>query len=597
MLNRCNMLKTIKISVATLMIFGLAFGAQPSSDNLDEFVSSSSEMRPMLERFGTDRQGLQRFYNVPMSAVQINRMGRFYSEWQTKLAAVDFDAMGQDGRIDYLMFKNFLDYEVKQLAYDTRRNSEMVSLLPFAQKIVKLEVDRRAMIPVDAEGAAVILTSIQDDITTAQATFGAALKAKGKKARRVLPTQPLANRAANQLRRLKGTLEHWYEYKTAYDPMFTWWNKEPYEATVKAIDGYRKFVNEQLAGIKRGQDPPLIGDPIGRAAILDDIAHEMIPYSPEQLVDIANAEFAWSENELLKATAELGYGNDWRKAMEYVKTLHAPPGGQDDLVKAQALEAIKFLDDNDLVTIPDLARETWRMEMMSPERQMTSPFFLYGGQQIIVSYPTDGMDHEQKQMVMRGNNEHFSRAVTHHELIPGHHLQGFIAQRYNTQRRMFRTPFYSEGWALYWEMLLWDLGFVATPENKIGALFWRMHRSARIIVSLNFHLGKMEPDEMIDFLIDRDGHERHTAASEVRRYIGSSYSPLYQCAYMLGGLQFRAMHKELVQSGTMTNRDFHDTVLKQGAMPVEAVRWKLMNIPLSKTTTTNWKFYGARPGR
>ena len=64
----------------------------------------------------------------------------------------------------------------------------------------------------------------------------------------------------------------------------------------------------------------------------------------------------------------------------------------------------------------------------------------------------------------------------HHELIPGHHLQGFMTARYNTHRALFATPFWSEGWALYWEMLLWDR-LPATPEDRVGMLFWRMHRA------------------------------------------------------------------------------------------------------------------------
>jgi uncharacterized protein (DUF885 family) len=92
-------------------------------------------------------------------------------------------------------------------------------------------------------------------------------------------------------------------------------------------------------------------------------------------------------------------------------------------------------------------------------------------------------------------------------------------------------------------------------------LFWRMHRCARIIVSLKFHLGKMKPKEMVDFLVDRVGHERFGATSEVRRFIGEAYSPLYQCAYMIGGLQLRALHKEIVGAGKMKEREFNDTVL------------------------------------
>ena len=57
------------------------------------------------------------------------------------------------------------------------------------------------------------------------------------------------------------------------------------------------------------------------------------------------------------------------------------------------------------------------------------------------------MTHEAKMMSMRGNNIHFSRATVHHELIPGHHLQGYMTARHKTYRRLFSTPFSIEGWA------------------------------------------------------------------------------------------------------------------------------------------------------
>ena len=94
-------------------------------------------------------------------------------------------------------------------------------------------------------------------------------------------------------------------------------------------------------------------------------------------------------------------------------------------------------------------------------------------------------------------------------------------------------------------------------------LFWRMHRAARIIFSLSFHLGEMSPQEAIDFLVDRVGHERANATAEVRRSFNGTYPPLYQAGYMLGGLQIRALHRDLVVNGTMTNRDFHHAILKR----------------------------------
>jgi hypothetical protein len=75
------------------------------------------------------------------------------------------------------------------------------------------------------------------------------------------------------------------------------------------------------------------------------------------------------------------------------------------------------------------------------------------------------MSHDEKLMSMRGNNPHFNRATVHHELIPGHHLQGFMTNRFNEHRGMFRTPFWGEGWALYWEMMLWENDFPRGPPR------------------------------------------------------------------------------------------------------------------------------------
>ena len=119
-------------------------------------------------------------------------------------------------------------------------------------------------------------------------------------------------------------------------------------------------------------------------------------------------------------------------------------------------------------------------------------------------------------------------------------------------------------------------------------LFWRMHRCARIVVSLKFHLGQMTPAQMVDFLVDRVGHERLGATSEVRRFIGGSYSPLYQCAYMIGGLQLKALHDELVP-GRMSDLQFNDAVLRLGAIPIELVRASLTGQALRPDSTPTWR--------
>jgi uncharacterized protein (DUF885 family) len=574
----------------TLASDGKSKKGNDSTLDLNDTDSRQSEMRGVIERYTADRGSLARFYSVEASSARQARMKQFYSDWLATLAKLDFDSMSQDGRIDYLLFKNHLDHELRQLDLQVKAQAEVAALVPFAQTITDLEDARRRMEAIDSARIAALFTKMakQIDVTTKAVEAGLkpdakpdALKAK----------KTIANRGVAAIVSLRNTLKTWYGFYNGYDPMFTWWVSEPYKSVDQSLEKYAAFLREKVLGLKPGDTTEIVGDPIGREALMSELAYEMIPYTPEDLIAIADKEYAWCEVEMKRASRELGYGDDWMKALEYVKTLYVEPGKQPDLIRELALEAIKFVDDHDLVTVPQLARDTWRMEMMPPERQLVSPFFL-GGETIQVSYPTNTMGHEAKMMSMRGNNIHFSRATVFHELIPGHHLQGFMAARYRPYRQLFTTPFWGEGGALYWEMLFWDMNFAKSPENRIGMLFWRMHRSARIIFSLSFHLEKMTPQECIDLLVKKVGHEVDNATAEVRRSFGGAYGPLYQCAYLLGGLQVRGLHHELVDSGKMTNRAFHDAVLKENRIPIEMVRASLTKQKLTRDFVSNWKFYG-----
>jgi uncharacterized protein (DUF885 family) len=592
--------------VVLLCCFSLQIPAQTSS-HANGTKERVSEMRSAIERYTVDRGSLTRSYPVSVSPWRRERFKKFYTEWLASLQSLDFDSMSQDGKIDYLLFKNHLEYELRQLDIQARQISEIEPLVPFARKIVELEEARRRMEPIDSAKTAATLNDLRKQVDEQRRTIERSTDIK----------KTVANRAAVAINNLRNNLRNWYTFYNGYDPMFTWWNEEPYKALDQSMNNYATFITEKIVGIRSesgsqtsagrpggGQRPSsatprpgdssdIVGDPIGREALLSELRSEMIPYTPEELIAIGEKEMAWCENEMKKASRDLGYGDDWHKALEHVKNLYVEPGKQPQMIRDLALEAIKFVEDHDLVTVPELAKETWRMEMMTPERQLVSPFFL-GGETILVSFPTNSMAHEQKMMSMRGNNIYFSRATVHHELIPGHHLQGFMAARNKPYRAIFGTPFWSEGNSLYWELLLWDLGFAKTAEQRIGMLFWRMHRCARIIFSLSFHLEKMTPQECIDLLVNRVGHERDNATAEVRRSFDGSYGPLYQIAYLIGGLQQYAMHKDLVDSGKMTNRAYNDALLKENRIPIEMLRAAITNQKLTRDFVTNWRFYDHR---
>ena len=122
-------------------------------------------------------------------------------------------------------------------------------------------------------------------------------------------------------------------------------------------------------------------------------------------------------------------------------------------------------------------------------------------------------------------------------------------------------------------------------------LFWRMHRCARIIFSLNYHMGKWSPQQCINFLIDRVNHEKANAEGEVRRSFTGGYSPLYQVGYMIGGLQIMALRNEILASKKMTLKQFHDAVMQQNSMPIEMLRNILTSQPIREEYKSSWRFY------
>jgi uncharacterized protein (DUF885 family) len=515
-------------------------------------------------------------------------------QWLDALPKLDFASFSHDDQVDYILLRNRIEYQLMQLNQRSNNAPATVAaapvdnsqLIPFEETISQLGQDKQ-----DTNRAATTIATLKTAVDKARKDVGGTITDPAVSGR--------AARAATTLGGLRGQLGDWHDRQTADVP----WPDSltaNFKALDQAVEDYGAFLREnatgsaQATGGAQADGSDIVGHPIGHEGLMTDLHDEMIPYTPEELITIGEKEFAWCESEMKKASRQMGFGDDWHKAVEKAKTMNVPVGQQPYLIRDLAWDAVNYLEKHDLITVPIVARETWGMDMMSPQRQLVNPFFT-GGAVISVSYPTDTMTHEQKMESIRGNNIPFAHATVFHELIPGHELQGFTSSRYYTERRMFNTPFYGEGWACYWELYMYQRGYDPTPEEKIGALFWRMHRCARIIFSLNFHLGKWTPKQCIDFLVDSMGHERDNATAEVRRSFDGSYSPLYQAAYLLGALQLLDLHKELVESGKVSERAFHDAVVQANSMPIVMIRAIVSKEKLTPDWKPNWRFCGENP--
>lgn len=157
-----------------------------------------------------------------------------------------------------------------------------------------------------------------------------------------------------------------------------------------------------------------------------------------------------------------------------------------------------------------------------------------------------------------------------HEAIPGHHFQMSI-QNENTSVPEFRQKYgnsaFVEGWALYTESLGKDLGLYTNPYHQLGALGLEIHRAIRLVVDAGLHTGKMDREEAIKYNIQHEPISEESATAEIERYMAW---PGQALSYKIGELKIKELrYKYKKQLGdTFSIRNFHDTILKGGAMPL-----------------------------
>ncbi len=213
-----------------------------------------SEMRSAIERYTVDRGSLTRSYPVAVSRSRRDRFKKFHEEWLNSLQSLDFDSMSQDGKIDYILFKNHLEYELRQLDIQSRQLSEIEPLVPFGAKIIELEEARRRMEPIDSAKVATMLNDLRKQVDERRRAIELGLRAEARGGDTNVETgrmkKTVANRAVAAINGLRGNLRNWYTFYNGYDPMFTWWNEEPYRSLDQSLTNYATFITERVVGIR-----------------------------------------------------------------------------------------------------------------------------------------------------------------------------------------------------------------------------------------------------------------------------------------------------------------------------------------------------------
>jgi uncharacterized protein (DUF885 family) len=228
-----------------------------------------------------------------------------------------------------------------------------------------------------------------------------------------------------------------------------------------------------------------------------------------------------------------------------------------------AKDAVPFPegDQCDVVETPTFQRATTTAAYDQPPPFDPSTRGLF----FVTPPPSDASpaDHE----AMLREHDHGDQVDTAvHEVYPGHHLQLSFARRHPSLVRKVLGPSISvEGWALYSEELMAELGYY-TDEERMMQLAWTLVRAARVIIDVGLHTGSMTFDDAVRMLVDEVHLERPLALSEVRRYAETPTQPL---AYLIGREQIRALREKrrAAEGSAFSLRRFHEDVLSRGAIP------------------------------
>ncbi|MEX0322877.1 MAG: DUF885 family protein [Puniceicoccaceae bacterium] len=325
---------------------------------------------------------------------------------------------------------------------------------------------------------------------------------------------------------------------------------------------------------KAGTDDGYWRLPDGREAYAQSLkTFTTTNYNPDQLHQIGLEETARIQQEILTILSSEGIDTSkgFKPAIEELLALPETYYDDSDEGRDQILKDYQAILDEinsglgDSFNIrPEKGVEVHRV----PEfREQTAPPAYYSG-------PSLGGDRPGRFFAnlydIKTTRKHEMRSLAYHEGIPGHHFQIAIALELEGMpyiRRMAPFTAYLEGWAMYAEQLAWELGFEEDPLDNVGRLSFELFRAVRLVVDTGIHAKQWSREDAIDYMLDNTAMAEKAVIAEIERYIVMPGQATSYKVGMIKMLELRDKAKAALGNDFKLS-DFHDVVLKNGAVPL-----------------------------
>ena len=495
-----------------------------------------------------------------LSEAAFERRRRSDSEWLERFRAVDDGSIGFDELIDRDLVVSILrgrqiveDFEVWRRQPDTYLNPGMTGIFSLflhrlrpMEELVAAAVARMRLIPDNlGDGMRNLRPDMVPEIFLERAANQA--RAGARYVREILPAQ-------------------------VEDPGLRARLAEAGEATASAYEGYVAFLEEMR--------PNATGDwMLGEerySALLRE--KELLGFGARELRDRGQTAYDELATELTRCARVLRDTDDWKQVLDelnedHPRTPEAMRVGYEDWTE----RARVFLREHALVSFPEgeecavVPSPPFQRPVLAVASYMQPPPFsdrMLG--HFFVPYPPDGAAEDEIQKRLASNSFPGIPTTAVHEAYPGHHWHLVMSKANPSRlRQAFRTPYFSEGWALYAERMMREAGFFTDLRHEMFQYEATIFRAARIVVDTSLHMGEMSWEEAVRFMTDHTALTEPTARAEVTRYCAW---PTQASSYLTGCLEILRIRETFFaahgSSDTDALRAFHDGITSSGGLPI-----------------------------
>jgi uncharacterized protein (DUF885 family) len=340
-----------------------------------------------------------------------------------------------------------------------------------------------------------------------------------------------------------------------------------------AFADYTKFLEHDLL-------PRSKGDFAAGRPLFDFLLHEgdFLAEDADGVLALGKRVFEETDAQMTTLAKKIDpKAKGWPEVAKRLKDTHPTAATLLPEFRAELARARAFVVQKDIVTLPPdddcelMETPPFQRSTVTAAYEGAPPFDTQTTKGFFFVTPADAtMKPKERDELLREDYKAEQADTVVHETYPGHHLQISLARRHpSIVRKVRETDLFAEGWALYCEELMSELGYY-TDEERLVQLDWTLVRAARVLIDVGLHTQGMTFDQAVAILTDKVHLERTLALSEVKRYTSTPTQPL---SYLVGREKIFALRRDAQKrdGASFSLKKFHDDLLSHGTIPLALV--------------------------